>query len=97
MKRGHPSGSIRHLTQNGQKWCFVCQQYKDIVEFYHNRASKDGRASVCKACKGGYEKERQALYYLKHREELLPKHRESAAASRHRYSLEKVSKGEGGK
>jgi len=74
-----------HKKLNGQKWCWKCQQYKLLSEFYHNRFMYDGLDNHCKACHRttyNYSSEYQSQYYLANKERLLPKHRESAKASR---------------
>ncbi len=69
-----PRGSVNHRRIGNLKWCFVCQQYKDTGEFY-------GTGNLCKSCNSIYYKDYQHSYYLKHRDELLPKHRVSAIES----------------
>ena len=83
---GRPIGSTRHLRIGNLKWCFVCQQYKDIGQFCRNKSKPDGLNDVCKACRTDYEKDYQHQYYLRHRDELLPKHRMSAIKSLRRKS-----------
>lgn len=67
-------GSIRHPRINNLQWCHVCQQYKGMDEFHVG-------ARQCKLCRGIYQKGYQHNYYLKYRDELLPKHRLSATKS----------------
>ena len=70
-----------HPRIGNLKWCYCCSQYKDINKFYLSRSSYDGHVGECKSCRGGLQKEFQHNYYLKHREDLLPKHRVSARVS----------------
>ena len=78
---GRKKGSIGHPRINEQKWCFVCQEYKDASQFYLDTHQWDGLDSRCKSCKFNYYKDYLRNYYLKHREDLLPKHRQSAKMS----------------
>ncbi|KKL14895.1 hypothetical protein LCGC14_2511040 [marine sediment metagenome] len=82
-------GSVRHKRIENLKWCWVCQQYKDISNFCADHHQSGGLASLCKDCNGLYQKPYQADYYLRHREELLPKHNVTARLS----YLRKSSKG----
>ena len=77
-----PRGSVSHPRLGDLKWCFRCQQYKDINEFHRNKHRYDGKAQVCKVCRTSYERDYQRQYYLDHRDKLLPQHRISARESR---------------
>jgi transcription elongation factor Elf1 len=39
------------------KWCYACEQEKDVKDFAENRARPDGRSNMCKACKKSYNAE----------------------------------------
>ena len=71
-------GSVVHRTLH---WCFLCQQYKPIKEFYKDKYKSSGFGGICKSCHTNYQREYLHNYYIKHREELLPKHRISARLS----------------
>jgi len=77
-------GGIKHPIVENKKWCYVCQQYRPLEIFYVVRSGSLGRTSVCKQCRGNYQKEYQHRYYMKYREKLLPRHRVAAVASRRR-------------
>ena len=74
-------GSIKHPTVGNMRWCWTCQQYKPLAEFYKDKSRKLGLDRICKSCKSGYYRKYQHDYYTKHREELLPKHRIAAIKS----------------
>ena len=74
-------GSIRHPVIDGLQWCFVCESYKDLDKFHADNSNPRGIDSVCKRCKGAYQKVYQAQYYQEHKDDLLPKHRITAKAS----------------
>lgn len=38
------------------KYCYQCKQYKNITEFYKNRAHSDGFSTLCKICSNIYTK-----------------------------------------
>ena len=80
-------------TTKSKKRCWICHQEKDIQEFHRSITKNDGHQDACKACRGKYEKSYQAKYYLEHREELLPKHRITARASKQRKQIASGSKG----
>jgi hypothetical protein len=44
----------------GEKRCSKCRETKPTAEFSANRANRDGLASWCKACDGGYRVARYA-------------------------------------
>ncbi len=75
-------GSTRHKPTETMRWCFVCKHYKPFSDFHIDRAQAGRLCSECKSCRGKYQKEYQHGYYMKHREELLPKHYITARESR---------------
>lgn len=67
---------IRRPTR---EWCYICKESKPIEEFriYNEEL-------LCKKCREKRQKSYQAQYYLDHKDDLLPKHRETALASYYR-------------
>lgn len=51
------TNSTPTITDVQTKWCSRCTSWHDIDDFYHNKASKDGRQSYCKKCFNAYLKE----------------------------------------
>jgi len=90
MNIGRPKDSKSHPKFDNQKWCYKCQQYKHVDEFYSYKLRYDGLTTRCKSCHNDplYQKQ----YYQKNKERLLPLHRESATRS---YYSRKVGVKEG--
>jgi len=67
------------------KKCTKCGELKPLSEFYHNKNTKDGHHSSCKACDEEYtrnhprakqkEKEYSRRYYVNHQDEVLERNR----------------------
>jgi hypothetical protein len=68
----------------GMKHCYLCRQYKVEDQFGWKTKEHQKRETVCISCKKELMKPYMAEYYRKHKEELLPKHRESARISNER-------------
>ena len=83
--------------KDGLLRCWHCGIYKPPEEFGIDRSDKYGRCDICKTCGSEYVAPYQRYYYQQHRDELLPKHRESAKASYQRklQSRKTIPKGGG--
>ena len=57
-------GSVVHRTLH---WCFLCQQYKPIKEFYKDKYKSSGFGGICKSCHTNYQREYLHNYYIKYR------------------------------
>ena len=57
---------VPSLDGDNDKWCWKCQQYKDISAFYSDTTRYDGLKDVCKECDNKSRKKR----YRKNKEQL---------------------------
>ena len=51
------------------KKCYVCQQYKPLLEFFKNKSKKDGLDNACKKCKSCKNAETYRKYHKRRLQE----------------------------
>ena len=77
--------------------CKKCNVEKSIIEFYENKARKDGFDYLCKKCRCEYSrnnkrkniikvKERDIIYYQKNKEKINLRHKEYNKTHKRKYS-----------
>jgi hypothetical protein len=73
---------VIELANEGKKRCYRCNEIKTFDDFHLSKGRKDGRSTMCKACRfatakslsderRGINSELGKAYYLKHREQVL--------------------------
>ena len=53
---------MRAATPKGMAYCSKCERYKLVTEFYNCKATKSGKAGMCKICKN-----KMSVEYIKNR------------------------------